>query len=240
MNNERINIAEILRDCPKGTKLYSPICGSVLLDKVDEHIKCTAECASDVYMVTDSYGHVFCGASGAVSDISECVLFPSKGQRDWSKFFPYHDGDFVDITTSDGILTTAIVKSAGTDSVLLHVDFCKRDRTLDYNLPLRLGALSFKRATNEHVKELHEALQRKGKRWNGEMKRIEPIEEPHTFTPFERVLVRDADDDTWGAALFLHMATGDIMPFHVAPDVPYRQCIPYLGNEHLLGTTNDK
>ncbi len=32
-----INIAEILKDCPKGTKLYSPAFGTVALDKVEDN-----------------------------------------------------------------------------------------------------------------------------------------------------------------------------------------------------------
>ena len=34
MNNENINIADILRDCPKGTKLYSPIFGECIFVEV--------------------------------------------------------------------------------------------------------------------------------------------------------------------------------------------------------------
>ena len=35
--NEKLNLVEILKDCPKGTKLYSPIFGEVELDKIDIH-----------------------------------------------------------------------------------------------------------------------------------------------------------------------------------------------------------
>ena len=32
---DKLNIAEILKDAPKGTKLWSPICGDCILDKID-------------------------------------------------------------------------------------------------------------------------------------------------------------------------------------------------------------
>ena len=80
--NENLNLAEILKDCPKGTKLYSPIYGDVELVKVIQ---------SDEYPIqiklnnnsTDEFtkeGRIFEDYNG------ECMLFPSKDQRDWSKF----------------------------------------------------------------------------------------------------------------------------------------------------------
>ena len=31
---EKINIAELLKDCPKGMELYSPLCGECKLDMI--------------------------------------------------------------------------------------------------------------------------------------------------------------------------------------------------------------
>ena len=83
--NENLNLAEILKDCPKGTKLYSPIYGDVELVKV--YLK------DDAYPIEIKIGK----SSEMIVDITnngrllgdfpgECVLFPSKEQRDWSKF----------------------------------------------------------------------------------------------------------------------------------------------------------
>ena len=80
--NENLNLVEILKDCPEGTKLYSPVYGDVELMKViqkDEYpiqVKLnnnsTDEFTKDGRMFEDYNG--------------ECMLFPSKDQRDWSKF----------------------------------------------------------------------------------------------------------------------------------------------------------
>lgn len=80
METNNINIAEILKDCPKGTKLYSPAFGEVEfigIDPVMKEIVCNA--------CSNGYQRTFL-SDGAYSDGGECMLFPSKDQRDWSKF----------------------------------------------------------------------------------------------------------------------------------------------------------
>ena len=84
--NENLNLVEILKDCPKGTKLYSTVFGDVELEKIsnDENDKYpifirlhanTIDCVAKDGRYLGNYD-------------GECVLFPSKDQRDWSKFKP--------------------------------------------------------------------------------------------------------------------------------------------------------
>ena len=84
--NENLNLVEILKDCPKGTKLYSTIYGEVELDKIDIYsnhpIRVLFNNEDDSF--TED-GRLFFNCDG------ECVLFPSKDQRDWSKFKPKFD-----------------------------------------------------------------------------------------------------------------------------------------------------
>ena len=81
--NEKLNLVEILKDCPKGTKLYSPIFGEVELDKIDIH-------SDPPIRVLCKYGKDGFSKDGRICPAynGECVLFPSKEQRDWSKFKP--------------------------------------------------------------------------------------------------------------------------------------------------------
>lgn len=78
-----MNVAEILRKCPLGTKLYSPVYGEVELAKVDDDEDYPITCITEngVYRIFTSDGMISCDYSDA-----ECMLFPSKAQRDWSKF----------------------------------------------------------------------------------------------------------------------------------------------------------
>lgn len=57
------------------------------------------------------------------------------------------------------------------------------------------------------------------------------------FKPFDRVLVRDSYDEEWMAGIFSHM-TDLPQSFACVGNVFVYQCIPYEGNEHLIGTTD--
>ena len=82
--NEKLNLAEILKDCPEGTKLYSTTYGDVELIRVNQN--------DDVYypieikLSDDSINSVTTDGRLCEYYNGECVLFPSKEQRDWSKF----------------------------------------------------------------------------------------------------------------------------------------------------------
>lgn len=83
--NENIDLTEILKDCPEGTKLYSPIFGDVELKEID-----TSKVYSVNVKLTSGLIESFT-REGKLYDRdyykdTECVLFPSKEQRDWSKF----------------------------------------------------------------------------------------------------------------------------------------------------------
>lgn len=144
-----MNIAEILRNCPKGTNLYSPIFGEVKLVGVDKkYITCrTSDGFEDSFQYDGKYMAKYHDA--------ECMLFPSRDQRDWSKF---------------GMSDQATDQKQETE-----------------------------------------------------------------LKPFDKVLVRDRDDRKWGCDFFCHL--GDKEGVFVCISSWWRQCIPYEGNEHLLGTT---
>lgn len=82
--NENLNLVEILKDCPEGTKLYSTVYGDIELVRVylDDNtypIEIKIDEGSDMIYITND-GRLFDDFRG------ECTLFPSKNQRDWSKF----------------------------------------------------------------------------------------------------------------------------------------------------------
>ena len=82
--NENLNLVEILKDCPKGTKLYSTVFGDVELVEVlqDEDV---------IYPIVTKLNNnpteSFTKGGVMLDEFDgECILFPSKNQRDWSKF----------------------------------------------------------------------------------------------------------------------------------------------------------
>lgn len=68
----------------------------------------------------------------------------------------------------------------------------------------------------------------------------EIVEDNPTFKPFDKVLVKDEEHneyDEWRIGLYSHFST--IRNRHIVNTIPWRFCIPYEGNEDLVGTTND-
>ena len=81
--NENIDLTKILKDCPKGTKLYSTIHGEVtLIDSNDtsQHYPISVRLNDNTVEIFTYEGKLLNKFDG------ECILFPSKDQRDWSKF----------------------------------------------------------------------------------------------------------------------------------------------------------
>lgn len=58
----------------------------------------------------------------------------------------------------------------------------------------------------------------------------------YQLKPFDRVLVRDCDEDVWDCSFFSRI---DEKGYYRCINVCWEQCIPYKGNEHLLRTTNN-
>ena len=58
----------------------------------------------------------------------------------------------------------------------------------------------------------------------------------NNFKAFDKVLVRYAEDNDWACDLYSHYV--DNLKIHCCVGGLFSQCIPYEGNEHLLGTTD--
>lgn len=85
--NEKLNLIEILKDCPQGTKLYSTVFGEVKFDRIDTIL--SHPIVVRIGRIEDDHTETF-AADGRLYSYhnGECVLFPSKEQRYWSKFKP--------------------------------------------------------------------------------------------------------------------------------------------------------
>jgi hypothetical protein len=81
---EKINIAKILNDKPRGTKLYSSACGKCKLEEVDDKSFKISFYNSKFGFMNGGEGYL--DKNGKLYDDGECVVFPSKEMRDWEKF----------------------------------------------------------------------------------------------------------------------------------------------------------
>ena len=91
-------------------------------------------------------------------------------------------------------------------------------------------------ATEEEKQQLFSALEKKGKAWDADKKMTIDLKQKVELKPFDKVLVRDSKSDNWRANLFGYIGKDG---YYRCVYANWVYCIPYIGNEHLLGTTKD-
>lgn len=232
MENKKINIAEILKDCPKGTKLYSPIFGKVELVKINGK-----ECYQ--IHVKDGSGNIQAFTENGLFKTdypdAECLLFPSSEMRDWSIFLK--PGDVaIDSFYGCGVLVEEWADESYTSfkaSVfqLKKGGFAKRDKRV-------ISIDCFDKASDEQRDKFISDMEKYfGGKYNPDILQVEPVKPECPFKPFDKVLVRDNNEQEWKINFFSHYNKDFCYKYYCLKSC-YNQCIPYEGNEHLLGTTD--
>ena len=248
--NENLNLVEILKDCPKGTKLYYTVYGEVEFDHIANSSKYPI-----VFKLKDREWYESLTSEGKldIKHDGECLLFPSREQRDWSKFKPiyeFKDGDILsyqNVALSNRTIyiyrrherfnTSYYVALIGSTNPSLMV--CGGLALNAYDLTVRF-------ATEEEKKKLFDTIKEIGYKWNAETKTLEKLVEPKfdpkTLRPYDRVLVRyDSEKGRWRCTLFSHIIEDEKIPFRfVTSNNAYEYCIPYNDKtKHLVGTTKE-
>lgn len=233
----KINIAEILRDMPKGTKLYSPLFGKCeCIEVVNSKYPIVIKAQSANGAVTEDFsgnGRFIDGLEDA-----ECLLFPSAKMCCWDKFFKRGD-----IVYNPHSQMYAVFECWAND------DYTEFNTTINYYKDHTFGEEDvcdtecFVKA-NDEQKTLFIAAAEKyyGGKYNPKTLQVEPVKvvEPKcSFKPFDKVLVRCHKDSVWRCELFSHYNTFNKQFPYVCLSSVYKYCIPYEGNQHLLGTTNN-
>ena len=225
------NLISILKHCPKGTKLYSPIFGEVTFTRISDSnnilgkaTKSNGEITSVAFTRLGRYYYEFPN--------SECVLFPSKDQRDWDKFrIPTKKGDVIMFNGQVPCLVTGDYsqdKKNWVCGLLEDGDFCT-----NIIHPSEWCPCFYTFATEEVKDKLFEAMDKAGYTWDGETLKKKP-----QFKPFEKVLVRESELDEWRCTFYSHFNSKGIYHHNTVSGV-YAMCIPFEGNEHLVGTTKN-
>lgn len=276
----KINLVEILKDCPQGMRLNCTMFDDVVFEKLDFSspkypivIKRT-ETNTTIYLT--KYGQYYS------DEDSKCVIFP-EGNITWEGFQrPFRNGDII-ITEFDRI---AIIKEPSGEEYNTHVLMVGNNLIPD--VMVRASRL----ATEEEKQELFQVIKNDGYKWNAETKTLEELIKPkfkvgdrvrhkttnkdavyeiskiyddsyglvgytwmlymsfqdqyelvpdkfdiNTLKPFEsKVLVRDSNNNMWQPSFWGYYKGGN--SYNTVRGA-YNQCIPYEGNEHLLGTKDD-
>ena len=228
----KINIAEILRDMPEGTKLYSPLFGkceyiSVVDNKYPIAIKAQrADGAISRFLMKD-------GRYYDRYEDAECLLFPSDKMRDWDKFFKHGD-----IVYNPHSQMCAVFECWAND------DYTEFNTTINHYKDHTFGKEEvcdtecFVKANDEQKTLFIAAVEKHyGGKYNPETLQVEP-KPKCSFKPFDKVLVR-CGNGIWGATFFSRRNNKSAWAYVGVDCNCWEQCIPYEGNEHLLGTNNN-
>lgn len=234
------NIAEILKYCRPGLPLWSSTYGNA----------CLEECTDNKIIVRTSHGTFMTNAEGMLCSDGECMLFPSKEQRDWDKFWPYEDGDVLYVKDKEREHVFIYRKQEDEEKVGRYVNmvnwehFCQRPN----NYVCRVSEIkTIRYASENEIAALYTAIEKQGRIWNPVKKELEDIEivaaeekaekfDINTLKPFDRVLVRDDNTLKWTIEHWMAYAPSHTQWKCLCLGSHYAQCIPYEGNEHLLLT----
>lgn len=226
----KINIAEILRDMPKGTKLYSPLFGKCeCIEVVNSKYPIVIKAQSANGAVTEDFsgnGRFIDGLEDA-----ECLLFPSAKMCDWSKFFKRGD-----------IVYNPHSQMYAVFECWANGDYTEFNTTINYYKDHTFGENEvcntecFVKANDEQRTLFIAAAEKHyGGKYNPETLQVEP-KPKCLFEPFQKVLVRDFCDEKWKADYFSHYNEDNCSYSYCCVGDDYKECVAYKGNEHLLGT----
>lgn len=152
----------------------------------------------------------------------------------------YHEGDYLTIYFSGG-RSTFILKSIDYKTGLV-----KRYASISCDKKLYLDSVGYvyisdlNPATEDEISELTDILRANNKRWNPETLEVEDAVDikEYVFKPKGWCLMRDIDQGyrQWILCQFSHLTYEDITYYVAVGGKEYTECIPYEGNEELLGT----
>lgn len=284
----KINIAELLKDCPKGMELDCALYDDVTLSAVSDN----RNYKFPIKIAIGANRYRYLTKTGSYDMIleSKCVIYP-KGKTTWEGFHrPFIPGDIV-ITNHN---KHAFIYSGENDrfwECFCGVYYGTRDICInskqwsDKQHKIRL-------ATEEEKEKLFQVIKDNGYEWNEETKTLEKLIQPifkagnkvrnknnhnivftitsleedsyicgtkpalwfadqdkyelvpdkfdvSTLKPFDKVLVRDTDKGCWDITFYELYTENYPYPHRTLGGNVYKQCIPYEGNEHLMGLVKD-
>ena len=152
------------------------------------------------------------------------------------------DGDIFYSSDLEGKSWISIFNRIEDEDYFNYADLCLEDKHLYCDGISLFGELddtfNVRLATDDERNKLFSALKEKGYVWNEKTKEVKKIKKEHEFNPFDKVLVRDFEDDNWDIEFFQEIGGEDIDYEFVCLSGCFKFCVPYEGNEELLGTSN--
>lgn len=150
----------------------------------------------------------------------------------------FKDGDIITITPQIGNNLIFIFRAKDVEKYYCHAYLDGNIAIVNDDSYYQKYFCTARPSTEEEQKQLFDALAKKGKAWDAVKKQIVDLKPKIELKPFDKVLVRDRNTQRWDADLFgFKIDSGNI--FYHCVGGSWNFCIPYIGNESLLGTIND-
>lgn len=293
---KKINITELLKDCPKGMELDCTICNGVKFIELDRNpnFPIVVRANNGYEFTLTKYGQIH------NIDDAKCVIYP-KGKTTWEGFQrPIVDGDILSYQHvgfknrtiyiymyHNRMNTTYYVALSGYSGSEFLINYQEGYALNSYNDTVRF-------ATEEEKAKLFQAIKDNGYKWNPETKTLEKLTELtfkvgdrirhknsdiyctlgeysegisayrtdiglsitykdleqwelvtdkfdiNTLKPFKsNVLIRDNKLQKWHPATWGFYDKDSTYHYKLVGNISSYYCIPYEGNEHLIGTSND-
>ena len=151
----------------------------------------------------------------------------------------FKDGDILSCDEDSFTKHTTLILHKDENITESIVSLIRHKKLVETNVPIDNFLLSrLYPAREDEKKELFDTLAKGGKAWDAEKKIIVNLKHKCEFKPFDKVLGRNEKDDVWEADLFSHYRKESQYPFRCI-GCSRKYCIPYEGNEHLLGIRNN-
>lgn len=234
---ENVNVAEILRDYkPNEIILYTTMYGNaylkgftrdgngIILENVNTIIRGTLK--RDV--VLDKYGRIKEAQGG------ECVIFPSSEMRDWNKFFKH--GDVV-VNQENGCMYVFDCWAKGDFTEMSIIDYFDKSSSFggeEFKIKrLTVKTKDYQKAEDDQ-REWYFELMEQSYTFVVDCGRVTMVDKKAPdFKTYDKVLVRNRKQ-SWKIDLFSHYEQFGSYNFRTLGGY-YEYCIPFDGNEHLLG-----
>lgn len=209
--NENINLVEILKDCPKGTEFYSPIFGKVTFNYIKDSSN------YPIRLSNSERGEATFNSSGKYFNNckdSECLLFPSKYQRDWNVWKTEQDWKNLWNQYKDGDYLWMQLKNSEDPWIFIYRNSIKGERVqgygclspnwgMDYytdimedyqHIGTKDEVVKIQKATVEQITLFNKVFKEKyNKQWNPTTKEFENIKTEMTISEIEKKLGLTSD-----------------------------------------------
>lgn len=173
---KKLNLIKILKDCPKGTKFYSPVYGKIEFIRIETFENNPDPITIKWFKDENTTYLEYLRADGTFRGLGECIIFPSEEQRDWSKWQrPFVKGD-------------VLVSEAGNIVLCSHID--EKTQLVHYHCILNfLDILKIRDdigvgysyectlANDFQKQKLFDALKKEGYEWDAEKKELKHLQQ---------------------------------------------------------------